>query len=143
MRNAPRPAPAVSVVRLTKLRPWSTAGVFFVVSFAFGLVLIAAAAMLHFAITEIGILAEIDSKIASVAGDSSLQLQEVVTLEKMVAVAAVIAALFTGLSPLMGLCFAGFYNAAAKLTGGIKMEFTSPTVTVVEPDPYPAADDQA
>lgn len=128
MRTDTRPAPAMSAVKLTSISPWSAAITAFIVSFVFGLIFVVGAAGLWFALDGIGIIDEIDARIVSVAGDGAFQLSEILTLEKMIAVATIAAVFCVGLSPLVGLIFAGVYNGAAKLTGGLRLRLSSDVV---------------
>lgn len=130
-----------SKVRLTYVNPWSAVGLAFVAAVAFTLILVAGAVFLWYALSTVGIIDQIDTRVQEVAGTGALQLGAFLTLEKMAATAALFGALITAISPLAGLACAGIYNAAAKLTGGLTVRLSAPMADEAKPATVAATTD--
>lgn len=97
----------------------------FLVGIVQGVVIIVATAVLQAVIVQTGIFSAANAIIGSVTGGNGFDVSTVLSFGQSIAFAAVIAVLNLVVITVMGAIVAMIYNVIARMTGGIKIGFSS------------------
>jgi hypothetical protein len=108
---------------LRRINPVSAAKVGFFVSLAIGIIIVILVTLFWLLLDTSGIIFQFSQAIVSsgVGGDISQSF----SVGRVAIVAALLACFNVVLSTILAAIFAGIYNAAATISGGLKMRFTN------------------
>lgn len=110
---------------LARVDPWSVMKLAFLLSFAVGIMIVVAAAVVWTTIDSMGIFAEVNQTIAEIAGTPDFfDLEEYVAFDRVLALSTIIAIVDVVLLTALATLFAFLYNVVASLVGGIHVTLT-------------------
>ncbi len=127
---AARPVPSKSSgirrarLRLVRVEPWSVAKTAFLLSVAFGIMVVVAVFLIMSVMSAAGLWNHINSSVQSVlnqGSSSSFNINDYVSTQRVVGLAMLIAALDVVLMTALATLGAFLYNLAATLLGGIEV----------------------
>jgi hypothetical protein len=111
-------------LRLVYLDFWSAVKLSFLAAVALAIVTLVSFFLIYMVVSATGLISKMDDLFKSFS-DGSISLTQFVGLPQVMAVAAVIAILNLVIVTVLGAVFAGLYNLAVKVTGGLLVGFTS------------------
>lgn len=126
-RSRVGPAAAASVNRarlyLTRLDPWSAAKVGFMVSLALAVMLVVAVAASWWALSVTGVFEALARNLDDIigSGTTTFDVRALLSFERVIGVALVVAALEVLLVSALSALLAVFYNLTVGLTGGVEV----------------------
>ena len=125
-RPAARPAPRTRKARLrvAKVDPWSVMKVSFLLSIALGVCTIVAVAVLWMVLDAIGVFSTVGGTISDATGsgtDGGFDLEEFLSLPRVVAFTSVIALIDMVLATALATLGAFIYNLSAGFAGGVEL----------------------
>ncbi|WP_205687537.1 DUF3566 domain-containing protein [Cellulomonas endophytica] len=127
---APRPAPAGTGPRrvrlsISRVDPWSVMKLSFLLSFAVGIIIVVAAAVVWLTLDGIGVFARIDELVTTVIGeDSPVTLLDYLAFPRVVSAAMLVAVVDVVLLTALSTLGAFLYNIVAALVGGLHVTMT-------------------
>ncbi|MBC7290755.1 MAG: DUF3566 domain-containing protein [Actinotalea sp.] len=122
-------APAVGPRRvrlaLARIDPWSVMKLSFLLSFAVGIMMVVAAAVVWMTLDAQGVFAQVDQTITEITGNPDFfPMEEYVAFDRVMALATIIAIVDVVLLTALATIGAFLYNIVAALVGGIHMTLT-------------------
>lgn len=111
---------------VSRVDPWSVAKTAFLLCIALGIVTVMAVASLWFFLDALGVFSTLATTADDVLGNAttSFDLQSLLSLERVVGVAAVLASVQIVLTTIVATLLALMYNLTVGLTGGIEVVLT-------------------
>lgn len=110
---------------LARVDPWSVMKLAFLLSFAVGIMIVVAAAVVWTTLDSMGIFASVNQTIAEIAGTPDFfDLEAYVAFDRVIALATIIAIVDVVLLTALATLFAFLYNVVASLVGGINLTLT-------------------
>jgi hypothetical protein len=128
--EAPAAAPAATGPRrvrlaLARIDPWSVMKLSFLLSFAVGIMMVVAAAIVWFTLDGQGVFAQLDQTITEITGSPDFfPITEYAAFDRVMALATIIAIVDVVLLTALATLGAFLYNIVAALVGGIHMTLT-------------------
>lgn len=128
--DAPAVAPAATGPRrvrlaLARIDPWSVMKLSFLLSFAVGIMMVVAAAVVWFTLDGQGVFAQLDQTITEITGSPDFfPITEYAAFDRVMALATIIAIVDVVLLTALATLGAFLYNIVAALVGGIHMTLT-------------------
>jgi len=122
-----RPATGPRRVRLALARvdPWSVMKLSFLLSFAIGIMMVVAAAVVWLTLDSQGVFAQVDQTITEITGNPDFfPIEEYVAFDRIMALATIVAIVDVVLLTALATIGAFLYNIVAALVGGIHMTLT-------------------
>lgn len=119
-------APRQARLYVTRVDPWSVAKTAFLLCIALGIVTVVAAASLWFILDSLGVFSTLGQTVNDVVGNAgtSFDLESLLSLERVVGVAAILASVQIVLTTLLAVLLAAMYNLTVDLTGGVEVVLT-------------------
>ena len=118
-------APGVRRARLmvTRLDPWSVLKTTFMLSIAFGIVVLVAVAILWWILSQLSVFDALSRTVNDVAGSGTTQfdLKSVLSFGRVMGVTLVLAAFQIVLFSVLATLFAFLYNLAVAISGGLEV----------------------
>jgi hypothetical protein len=112
-------------LKLVHIEVWSAAKAGFLVTFATGIATVAAFFGLWFIVGQIGLFASLNSLLAGVFGEGGVNVEESLSLPRVMSFAATLAFVNIVLGTLMTALIAMIFNVIGRITGGIAISFTN------------------
>jgi hypothetical protein len=109
---------------VARIDPWSVMKLSFLLSFAFGIMIVVAAAVVWYALDGLAVFAKIDELLTTLAPESAFRLAEFVSLKRVVSLGTMIAVVDIVLLTALSTIAAFLYNIVAALVGGIHLTLT-------------------
>ena len=108
---------------LTRIDPWSVAKAAFLLAVAVGLVIVVAVALLWQALEALGVFGALARNVDEIVGnaESSFDLMSLLSFNRVMGVAFVVASVEIVLVSLLAAVFAFMYNLTVGLTGGVEV----------------------
>ena len=114
-------------LRLGHVDPWTATKLSFVLSIAFGIVLLVAVALLWFVLDALGVFQPVANVLHDFTADAQgngFNLLDYVAFGRVISLALLVACINVVLLTLLGTISAVLYNLAASFTGGLQVTFT-------------------
>ncbi|GAA1703295.1 hypothetical protein GCM10009808_21510 [Microbacterium sediminicola] len=111
-------------LRLVYIDFWSAVKLSFLAAIAVAIATVVFFLMIFFILQSTGLIAQADEFIGSFT-DNTFSLSQVLSLPQVMAFSAIVAILNLVVVTVLGAVFAGIYNLAVKVTGGLLVGFTS------------------
>ncbi|MBO1751182.1 DUF3566 domain-containing protein [Actinotalea sp. BY-33] len=127
VEEEPQAAGGPRRVRLavSRIDPWSVMKLSFLLSFAIGIMIVVASAVVWFTLDELAIFSQVNDTIAEVTGSPDFfNLLEYVAFDRVIALAMLIAVVDIVLLTALSTIGAFLYNIVAALVGGIHLTLT-------------------
>ncbi|WP_250442897.1 DUF3566 domain-containing protein [Actinotalea sp. C106] len=127
VEEEPQSAAGPRRVRLavSRIDPWSVMKLSFLLSFAIGIMIVVASAVVWFTLDELAIFSQVNDTIAEVTGSPDFfNLLEYVAFDRVIALAMLIAVVDIVLLTALSTIGAFLYNIVAALVGGIHLTLT-------------------
>ena len=120
--KTPQP-PRRARLRLTRIDPWSVMKMAFLLSMAFGIVVVVAVAVLWSVLNAAGLWESVNSSIAGVLGDAGAKfdVQDYVGMQRVMGFTTLVACADVVLLTAIATLSAFLYNLAAALLGGLEV----------------------
>jgi hypothetical protein len=124
--EAPAPtAPRRVRLALARIDPWSVMKLSFLLSFAVGIMMVIATAVVWMTLDGQGVFAQLDQTITEITGSAEFfPLTEYAAFDRVMALATIIAIVDVVLLTALATLGAFLYNIVAALVGGIHMTLT-------------------
>ncbi|EYR63911.1 membrane protein [Actinotalea ferrariae CF5-4] len=123
--SAATTAPRRVRLALARIDPWSVMKLSFLLSFAVGIMMVVAAAVVWFTLDGQGVFAQLDQTITEITGNPDFfPMEEYVAFDRVMALATIIAIVDVVLLTALATIGAFLYNIVAALVGGIHMTLT-------------------
>lgn len=122
-----RSAPAQKQVqlKLVKIEVWSAIKAGFFVTVAAGIATLVGFFALWFVVGQIGLFASLNSLLAGVFGDGGVDIEQELSLPRVMSFAATLAIVNVILGTALAGLYAMIFNVIGKITGGIAVSFTN------------------
>lgn len=122
---APATGPRRVRLALARIDPWSVMKLSFLLSFAVGIMMVVAAAVIWFTLDGQGVFAQLDQTITEITGSPEFfPITEYAAFDRVMALATIIAIVDVVLLTALATLGAFLYNIVAALVGGIHMTLT-------------------
>lgn len=128
--RAERPEPAAVGPRrvrlaLARIDPWSVMKLAFLLSFAVGIMIVVATAVVWTTLDSMAVFTQVNQTIAEVTGSETFfDLEEYVAFDRVISLATIIAIVDVVLLTALATLMAFLYNIVAALVGGIHVTLT-------------------
>jgi hypothetical protein len=118
-----RTPPRRARLRLTRIDPWSVMKTAFLLSIAFGIVVVVAVAVIWSVLNAAGVWDSVNASIAGVLGDTGTEfdVQEYVGMQRVLGFTTLVACADVVLLTAIATLSAFLYNLAAALLGGLEV----------------------
>ncbi|WP_225752566.1 DUF3566 domain-containing protein [Actinotalea sp. Marseille-Q4924] len=121
----PSTAPRRVRLALARIDPWSVMKLSFLLSFAVGIMMVVAAAVVWMTLDSQGVFAQIDQTVTEITGNPDFfPMEEYAAFDRVMALATIIAIVDVVLLTALATIGAFLYNIVAALVGGIHMTLT-------------------
>ncbi|GIG30582.1 DUF3566 domain-containing protein [Cellulomonas marina] len=126
--SAPRqavPGPRRVRLAISRVDPWSVMKLSFLLSFAVGIIIVVATAVLWLTLDGLGVFAQVDELITTVVGDATtINVLDYLRFPRVVSAAMLVAVIDVVLLTAIATIGAFLYNLVAALVGGLHVTMT-------------------